>query len=122
MSLNIPPGVVFITRCLVKLLLPAASVFLFLSAAQNALNIEIPRWLIIFLSTTFRPCATAIYIWWTLFQNQRNAWAMGAVLVPTVGSKWPAGFNNLVKMVKSKGIEYLGRSPQLRHCTIKSCR
>lgn len=110
MALGIPPGLEFISKLLIALLLSAISIITVERGLKSIVGHYVPTWILHLASISLLPAALVASIRWQSYKDERAARSVGAVLPPTVRSRWPAALDVLIKMVKDRHTEYLGQS------------
>jgi hypothetical protein len=109
MDFRVPPGLVYLSKRLPRLLLLPVSVYLIVLAN----HVQISQWLLVLLSVFSLPVAFTVSVLYTDYVNQRRAAALGAVLPSRLSSKWPGGFSTLKAMVNNFKMGKHGNLPVL---------
>ncbi|KAF9530968.1 cytochrome P450 [Crepidotus variabilis] len=83
--MNLPPGVVYLTRALPYLLWPPLATYIVLRSAKQVLDISSPTWLLVASVLLARPALSMIQSRFGDYQDKKAAERLGAVLPPRRG-------------------------------------
>jgi hypothetical protein len=93
------PGVIFLSRTFVSLLLPGLVTAAVRFILDNHFYILIPKRVVFGATVLAMPIVTTIRLTWVQIRKQRRAAALGARLVPTVPGKRPGNFDVLAQVM-----------------------
>lgn len=106
----IPPGITFLTRGLIALLLPCGAIATLKFILYNYYNIFIPTWALISGIAIGLPIVLTIRVQIVDMKHRRRAAVLGARVVPCVKGKWPGNIDEFRKFFTSIKEGYPGRS------------
>ena len=107
---KLPPGPSFILRRLFSWEAISYSGFVyFLRAGTKRAGANVPLWVIISSSVVALPALFLAQSQLDYWKNQRKARSLGARLVPTIPTKWPAGIDLVVALIRVFKTGYLGK-------------
>lgn len=112
------PGVTFLTRAFVSLLLPCTIIALVRLAVAIQFNVVIPVWALFATGVLSLPFIAVIRRSYTLWYHSRRASALGARLAPCVRGKWIGNLDVLISAVKKNRWSYPGKSSTSPHIHI----
>ncbi|CAA7268977.1 unnamed protein product [Cyclocybe aegerita] len=97
----LPPGPVYVLQNLPSVIAPPAVVWLFakLLAARPELGVVLPIWAIVLGSVLSLPILLSLRVKYRDYKDRRAAAAHGAVMPPTVWTRWPGGISLLRKVL-----------------------
>ncbi|KAL4075543.1 cytochrome P450 [Scleroderma citrinum] len=113
----IPPGIVYLARRLHRLALPPVLVYVGTRVWTVVFVKHIPGWVTTPAYIFSIPVALACSILYKDFQDRRQAALRGAVLAPSVKSKWIGGIDTLLSIAGGFGKEWIG-SPFDKYCEV----
>ncbi|KAG1751877.1 cytochrome P450 [Suillus lakei] len=105
----VSPGVAYLTRGLLSIVVPAASSVIIAVRLASLKGVRVSPWLISAMLLGAAPLGFAAYVLADERLQQRKANRLGARLVPRVQGKWPGNLDKVVTMVLRSENEYLGR-------------
>ena len=108
LTMKIPPGIAFFAANARQLLLPPALLAACFKLADVYLDISTPTWLQVLSLLASLPAGFAARMYLRWFMLLREARLAGAVLVPTVKSRVPGGFDLLRKFRRGERTSYIG--------------
>lgn len=103
------PGLLYVVRGLVNLLLPVAGVYGGLHVLSDALDLPISpltKWIAAICTSPALAVANGV---WARYREAREAKAMGATPVPVLNGKWIGNFDILLAFKKSFEVGYPGK-------------
>jgi hypothetical protein len=104
----VSPGVAYLARGLLSVIVPAASSVIIAVRLASLKGIRVSPWLISAVILGAAPLGFAAYVLADGRSQQRKANRLGARLVPRIKGKWPGNLDKIVKMVLKNENEYLG--------------
>ncbi len=109
-TMTLPPGIVFLRGNLPRLLGPTLFLTLLRSISKKyfAAKIPLPGWLQNLLLIASVPGFFVLRVYWNWYKTLREARIAGAVLPPTIPSKWPGGIDHLRSMFSNERTNYVG--------------
>ena len=105
--MEIPPGFICLAQIIPRLLLVPAAVFL---VCNLIFSNAIPQWLQISTCLLAFPAAMYFNCIIVRYYHQRQAKLRGAVLAPSVPTRWPGGIDLIVEIMDSLQHGYMGLS------------
>ncbi|KAG2131949.1 cytochrome P450 [Suillus cothurnatus] len=105
----VSPGVAYLARSLLSVIVPAASSVIILVRLASLKGVRVSPWLISTVVLGAAPLVFAAHVLVDGRLQQRKANRLGARLIPRLQGKWPGNLDKLVNMVMRSENEYLGR-------------
>ncbi|KIJ19741.1 hypothetical protein PAXINDRAFT_67438 [Paxillus involutus ATCC 200175] len=103
--MQLPPGLVALVRILPRLFVASAAVYTGLQACDKFFGYLVPKIPAYVLSL---PLAFAVKVVYAKIRDRRQAALLGAVLPPSMNSKWPGGLDKLSGLVWNFSNGYIG--------------
>jgi hypothetical protein len=104
----VSPGVAYLARSLLSVVVPAASSVIILVRLASLKGVRVSPWLISTVVLGAAPLVFAAHVLVDGKLQQRKANRLGARLIPRLQGKWPGNLDKLVNMVMRSENEYLG--------------
>lgn len=105
----ISPGVAYLARGLLSVVVPATSSVIILVRLASLRGIRVSPWLVSAAVLGTVPLGFAAYVLADERLQRRKASRLGARLVPRIQGKWPGNLDKVVSIVLRSENEYLGR-------------
>jgi len=103
------PGIIFLSRVFVSLLLPCLVIAILRIVLDNHFGIFIPKRIVIGATVLAIPIITTIRLCWTQIKIRRRAAALDSRVAPTVTGKWLGNLDILKGIVEVAQHGYLGK-------------
>jgi hypothetical protein len=105
----ITPGIIFLSRAFVSLLLLCAVIGLAGFVLDDYFGIFVSRWILIVATVLVIPVIATLHSSWALVKKHRRAAALGARVAPTINGSWPGNLDVLLELVKNVRHGYPGK-------------
>ncbi|KAG0701642.1 cytochrome P450 [Suillus ampliporus] len=105
----VSPGVSYLTRSLLSVVVPAASTVIIVVRLASLKGFRVSPWLVSAVFLGAAPLGFAAYVLADGKLQQRKANRLGARLIPRVRGKWPGNLDKLVSIVLSSENKYIGQ-------------
>ncbi|KAG1763959.1 cytochrome P450 [Suillus occidentalis] len=105
----VSPGIAYLSRGLLSVVVPAASAVIIVVRLASLKGVRVPPWLMSAVVLGAAPLGFAAYVLADEMSQQRRAKRLGARLIPRVKGKWPGNLDKVVAMVIKSENEYLGQ-------------
>ncbi|KIM86057.1 hypothetical protein PILCRDRAFT_816605 [Piloderma croceum F 1598] len=100
------PGAIFLSRCLVSLLLPSAVIAGTRFILKTQFDIFIPIWALVTGGALGIPVVIIAQLVWAEIYQRRRAAALGARFVPRVVGRWPGNIDVLIDAIEKMRNSY----------------
>ena len=110
MAIDLPPGIVYLSQRLPKLVSPPLLAYVLGIIARSHTNIDIPDWAIPVAIVLSLPVALTAKVQWQLFKDRRGAARFGAVLPPDIPDRYglPGGLGFVISSGEEVAVGYPG--------------
>lgn len=110
MAIDLPPGIVYLSQRLPKLVAPPLLAYVLGILARSQTSIDIPDWAIPVAIVLSLPAALTAKVQWQLFKDRRGAARFGAVLPPAIPDQYglPGGLGFVINSGKEVAVGYPG--------------
>ncbi|KAH7926999.1 cytochrome P450 [Leucogyrophana mollusca] len=109
------PGVVYLTRWVLSVLLPCACLVFIVVRGSSFAGLSLPSWLVSTLLLVCAPLGFFVYITFGETAKRRRAATSGARMVPRVRGRWLGNLDVLMHAVNRAESDYIGQL--LQTCT-----
>ena len=110
MAIDVPPGIIYLSQRLPKLVAPPLLTYVLGILARSHTDIDLPDWAIPVAIALSLPVTLTAKVQWQLFKDRRGAARYGAVLPPAIPDQYglPGGLGFVINSGKEVAVGYPG--------------